>query len=398
MPKKAAAAKKSSASPRRSLDARPRPRPRRPAARRPAARRPRPRRPRPRRRLPGAVRPKTAAKKTTTGRGAAKDRRQEDGSQEDRRQEDRHQARRWWAEGSSAGSAKDWRQAPSSHAARARAAACCAVQPRRRGPNIPVERLVAEGVELATVAWRDLAKLGSAGLDRNIVIALGKRSQALAEAQAELVTARSRGRTSEEEDLIAESTELRSEVLAAGRLALRRDPIAQSKLDDIIEAKGSTICCRICRTSPPCCAPAPPPSPRSASSPPSWPTGLRPCACASPSTSPSAAPGRRDRRQKTCAIAPPPCCPDAVSITRLTGAYVFRRDPAACSTTAAPTTPSAAPAPPAAPAKKPPAPPPTSPPPPPNNCPLAPPPFPLAPSHASGTPPASEPRFPRRNP
>lgn len=45
-------------------------------------------------------------------------------------------------------------------------------------PVIPVERLVAEGVELAAVAWRDLAKLGSAGLDRQIVIELGKRSQA----------------------------------------------------------------------------------------------------------------------------------------------------------------------------------------------------------------------------
>lgn len=105
-------------------------------------------------------------------------------------------------------------------------------------PNIPVERLVAEGVELATVAWRDLAKLSTAGLDRMIVVELGKRAQALSEAQAELSALRSQGRSSEEEDLIAEASELRSEALAAGRLALRNDPVAMGKLDDIAEGEG----------------------------------------------------------------------------------------------------------------------------------------------------------------
>lgn len=105
-------------------------------------------------------------------------------------------------------------------------------------PNIPVERLVAEGVELASVAWRDLRKLETAGLDHRIVVELGKRAQALSEAQAELVALRSRGRSSEEEDLIAEATELRSEALAAGRLALRNDPIALSKFDDVAEGEG----------------------------------------------------------------------------------------------------------------------------------------------------------------
>lgn len=105
-------------------------------------------------------------------------------------------------------------------------------------PNIPVERLVAEGVELATVAWRDLKKLSTAGLDRMIVVELGKRAQALSEAQAELSALRSRGRSSEEEDLIAEASELRSEALAAGRLALRNDPVAMGKLDDIAEGEG----------------------------------------------------------------------------------------------------------------------------------------------------------------
>ncbi|MBL9009458.1 MAG: hypothetical protein JNJ46_34705 [Myxococcales bacterium] len=105
-------------------------------------------------------------------------------------------------------------------------------------PNIPVERLVAEGVELASVAWRDLRKLETAGLDHRIVVELGKRAQALSEAQAELVALRSRGRSSEEEDLLAEATELRSEALAAGRLALRNDPIALSKLDDVAEGEG----------------------------------------------------------------------------------------------------------------------------------------------------------------
>jgi hypothetical protein len=195
-------------------------------------------------------------------------------------------------------------------------------------PGIPVERLVAEGVELATVAWRDLAKLTSAGLDRSIVVDLGLRSQALSEAQAELVAARSRGRTSEEEDLIAESTELRSEVLAAGRLALRRDPIAQSRLDDIMEGEGLDDLLQdlqdlagLLRTYSRDFARV----------------GLKPAELASWSetlrlrlgkhlaerragdATTAAAKDLRDRAATLLA--------EAVAVTRLTGAYVFRKDP-----------------------------------------------------------------------
>jgi hypothetical protein len=195
-------------------------------------------------------------------------------------------------------------------------------------PGIPIERLVAEGVELATVAWRDLAKLTSAGLDRSIVVDLGLRSQALSEAQAELVAARSRGRTSEEEDLIAESTELRSEVLAAGRLALRRDPIAQSRLDDIMEGEGLDDLLQdlqdlagLLRTYSRDFARV----------------GLKPAELASWSetlrlrlgkhlaerragdATTAAAKDLRDRAATLLA--------EAVAVTRLTGAYVFRKDP-----------------------------------------------------------------------
>ena len=195
-------------------------------------------------------------------------------------------------------------------------------------PTLPVERLVAEGVELASVAWRDLQKLSSAGLDRTIVIQLGKRAQALSEAQAELVALRSRGRSSEEEDLIEESRELRSEVLSAGRLALRGDPLAQSKLDDIAEGESLDDLLQdlqdlaaVLRTYPQAFAKV----------------GLKPSTLASwaevlwlrlgkllaerraGDESVDAAKDLRDRAATYLA--------DAIALTRATGAYVFRKDP-----------------------------------------------------------------------
>ncbi len=195
-------------------------------------------------------------------------------------------------------------------------------------PTLPVERLVAEGVELASVAWRDLQKLSSAGLDRTIVIQLGKRAQALSEAQAELVALRSRGRSSEEEDLIEESRELRSEVLSAGRLALRADPLAQSKLDDIAEGESLDDLLQdlqdlaaVLRTYPQAFAKV----------------GLKPSTLASwaevlwlrlgkllaerraGDESVDAAKDLRDRAATYLS--------DAIALTRATGAYVFRKDP-----------------------------------------------------------------------
>lgn len=330
MPKKAAAAKKSSASPKkkpgrppkaatqktgRKKTGRKKTATKKAAAKKTAAGR-------------GAAK-KTAAKKTTTGRGAAK----------------KTAAKKTAAKKTAAKKTATKRGAGGRKAAprAARKTGDKLLHPMLRelepqlaalssrdvvAPNIPVERLVAEGVELATVAWRDLAKLGSAGLDRNIVIALGKRSQALAEAQAELVTARSRGRTSEEEDLIAESTELRSEVLAAGRLALRRDPIAQSKLDDIIEGEGlddllqdlQDLAALLRAYSAAFAKVGLKPSELA-----NWSETLRlrlSKHLAERRAGDAETAAKKDLRDRAATL-----LSDAVSITRLTGAYVFRKDP-----------------------------------------------------------------------
>jgi hypothetical protein len=98
--------------------------------------------------------------------------------------------------------------------------------------------LVGEALALSVTARRYAARLNCAGCPAALIDGLGPRAHALAEAQAELSALRGRKRSEAEVALEAVATELRGEMIADGRFALRNDPGAQKILDDIQEGEG----------------------------------------------------------------------------------------------------------------------------------------------------------------
>ncbi len=118
--------------------------------------------------------------------------------------------------------------------AQARALAASAVHP----PSIPVDRLLGEARALAKVASAQATALAKVGVGKSVVLSLTPRIDALAEAQTGLVMSRGKSVTKEETAFEKEATELRSDMVADGRFALRGNPDAQSALDAIQEGDG----------------------------------------------------------------------------------------------------------------------------------------------------------------
>jgi hypothetical protein len=105
-------------------------------------------------------------------------------------------------------------------------------------PSIPVDRLLGEARALAKVASAQATALAKVGVGKSVVASLTPRIDALADAQTSLVMSRGKSRTKEEIAFEKEATELRSDMVADGRFALRDNPDAQSALDAIQEGDG----------------------------------------------------------------------------------------------------------------------------------------------------------------
>ncbi len=105
-------------------------------------------------------------------------------------------------------------------------------------PPIPADRLVGEGLALAETAARYEDELAAVGVGRALVGGLAARAQALAEAQARLLNLRGLKRSEAEVALEERAVELRADLVAAGRFALRGDANAQKVLDLVQEGEG----------------------------------------------------------------------------------------------------------------------------------------------------------------
>lgn len=105
-------------------------------------------------------------------------------------------------------------------------------------PPIPVAHLVAEALALADVAERTREALASVKLDLELLPRLSRGAHALAEAQAELTSLRGSKRGEAEIALEALAAELRSDMVADARFALRADRDAQRAIDEIQEGEG----------------------------------------------------------------------------------------------------------------------------------------------------------------
>jgi hypothetical protein len=105
-------------------------------------------------------------------------------------------------------------------------------------PTMPVDRMIGEGLALALSAAEHTAELLAAGMEESLIGEVRLRASALAEAQAELVAMRGLKRTLAEVALEQQAMELRADMIADGRFALRDDIHAQSVLDRIQEGDG----------------------------------------------------------------------------------------------------------------------------------------------------------------
>jgi hypothetical protein len=105
-------------------------------------------------------------------------------------------------------------------------------------PTMPVDRMIGEGLALARSAKEHAEDLLAAGMEESLIDEVRLRASALAEAQAELVAVRGFKRTLAEVALEQQAMELRSDMIAAGRFALRDDTHAQNVLDRIQEGDG----------------------------------------------------------------------------------------------------------------------------------------------------------------
>jgi hypothetical protein len=105
-------------------------------------------------------------------------------------------------------------------------------------PPIPVDRLVGEALALAVVSKQTEESLTQAGLDPDLIRALPARAAALAEAEAEWKVLRALKRTETEVALERSGVELRADLVADARFALRHDRDAQAVIDQIQEGEG----------------------------------------------------------------------------------------------------------------------------------------------------------------
>lgn len=105
-------------------------------------------------------------------------------------------------------------------------------------PEQPVPHLISEALALLAVARRYADKLGKIGFSEAMLDGLQLYSQALHEAQAQLDLLRGKHITQAEQKVYLQASELRSQLLLAGRLVLRKDRKALEALDAIAEGEG----------------------------------------------------------------------------------------------------------------------------------------------------------------
>lgn len=107
-----------------------------------------------------------------------------------------------------------------------------------RPPTIPVDNLVAEALALSVTATSVRDDLVAKGLPPEQIDNLPTYAHGLAEAQAELNAIRGLKRSEAEINLEAQGVELRAEMIADGRFALRKNRDAQAALDRVQEGTG----------------------------------------------------------------------------------------------------------------------------------------------------------------
>lgn len=105
-------------------------------------------------------------------------------------------------------------------------------------PVMPPAHLVAEALALAEVAEANREALASVQLDPALIPRLTIGAHALAKAHAELTILRGSKRSEAEVALEALASELRSDMVADARFALRKDRAAQRAIDEIQEGEG----------------------------------------------------------------------------------------------------------------------------------------------------------------
>ncbi|MBN1605837.1 MAG: hypothetical protein JW940_04350, partial [Polyangiaceae bacterium] len=104
-----------------------------------------------------------------------------------------------------------------------------------RSPNIPMASALQEASDLAELCRRSNIHdaMVAVGLPGNFVADLDQRVGAARQAQSIWVSARDQTKSRTLVELEARATELRSELVAAGRYNLRNDPEAQATLSSI---------------------------------------------------------------------------------------------------------------------------------------------------------------------
>lgn len=107
-----------------------------------------------------------------------------------------------------------------------------------RDPVIPPPRMVPEAHALFLVCEKHQDRLVAVGVERKLIQSIPERAQAAAGAQAVLDNVRGRKRTTAELEYERKGVQLRSDIVAAGRYALRDNDKAQSTLDVIQEGTG----------------------------------------------------------------------------------------------------------------------------------------------------------------
>ncbi|MDP2341636.1 MAG: hypothetical protein Q8O67_11820 [Deltaproteobacteria bacterium] len=127
---------------------------------------------------------------------------------------------------------------PSSSSVEARLAAF-ASEVAEQPPGEPIAQLAAlslRTVEIGKPALAQLVKL--ADFERHLITELAGAAQLLAKAEAVWSAARAKSRAGVAPARVKEGEGLKSDLVAAGRYLLRKDPVVQQQLDQIAEGTG----------------------------------------------------------------------------------------------------------------------------------------------------------------
>lgn len=105
-------------------------------------------------------------------------------------------------------------------------------------PQIPVYHLLGEARALEKVVAKHAAELRRVGVESALIQSVGARADLLSDAQGELALVGKSKRTKAERLLEQTSIELRRDMIADGRYALRDDADAQATLTHVQEGEG----------------------------------------------------------------------------------------------------------------------------------------------------------------